>query len=161
MQRKSFKIGQFEPKAHAPYLRKGPIIPGRPLIPGRKEPPFPAFLRIEEKSVTFRLDCGHRTREEREDAVLTMMEMARKNRKLVAVLVPDDIYHNPDTSIFHAGWTLVAHDGEIRTRQCVVFLSGEAVPIGRSDQGVICLALDVSLSAWDGRTSEQSRAQAA
>lgn len=143
------------------YLKKGPIIPGRPLIPGRKEPPFPAFLRIEVKPVTFREPCGHRTREQREESVLTMMGMARKNREMVAVLIPNDVYDNPETSIFHAGWTLVEHDGEIRTRQCVVFLSGDAFPIGRSDQGVICLALNASLSAWDGRTSEQSLASAA
>jgi hypothetical protein len=161
MQRKSPETTRFEPKALAPYLRRGPIIPGRPLIPGRKELPFPAFLRIEEKPVTFREPCGQRPREEREEAILKLMESSRRNRKLVAVLIPHDIYSNPETAVFHAGWTLFQHEGEIRTRQCVVFLSGEAIPIGRSDQGVICLALRVSLSAWDGRTSEQSRASAA
>ena len=143
------------------HLWKGPIIRGRPLIPGRKEPPFPPFVRIEVKPVTFRNPCGHRTREQREEAVLDMMGKARKNRKLVTVLVPNDVYHNPETAVFHAGWTLVERDGEIRTRQCVVFLSGEAYPIGQSDQGVVCLALRVSLSAWNGLTEAQSSAQAA
>ena len=143
------------------YLRKGPIIKGKKLIPGKKDHPFPPFLRIEVKPVTFRREWGVRPREEREEAVARMLTMARKNRKLVAVLIPDSIYANPKTSLFHAGWTLTEDEGEIRTRQLVVFLSGEAFPIGRSDQGVICLALRASLSAWDGRTEDQSRAQAA
>jgi len=149
------------PQSTQPYLRKRRIIPGRPLLPGRKEPLFPAFCRLEEKPVTFRENDGYRTREEREECVINMMQMVRKHRKLVMVMIPYEIYLNPKTALFHAGWTLNESDGEIRTFQCVMFLRGEAVLVGLSDQGVICVALDASLSAWDGRTEEESRAKAA
>src|SRR5690348_345783 len=88
-----------EPKNPAPYLRRGPVIKGRSLIPGRRDPTFPAFLKLEEKPVTFREPCGMRTREEREEAVLRMMELSRSNRKLVAVMIPYDVYGNPDTQL--------------------------------------------------------------
>ena len=150
------------PASIRPYFRKVPIVPGRSLIPGRKEPTFPAFCRVEAKPVTFRSEDAARSREEREGYVIDWIARVRgRHPKLVVLMIPYDIYLNPRTALFHAGWTLTEREGEIRTHQCVVFLSGEAVPVGRSDQGVICVARRSSLSAWDGRTEEQSRAQAA
>lgn len=146
----------------SPYLQEIPVIPGRKLLPDRQEPPFPAFLLVDEKPVTFRSKDAYRTRQEREDYVIEWIERVRNGHpKLVVLMIPNDVYDNPETPFFHAGWTLTEREGEIRTQQCVVFLSGEAVPVGRSDQGVICVASRQSLSAWNGRTHEQSRANAA
>jgi hypothetical protein len=131
------------------------------LLPGRRQFPFPAFFCVEEKPVTFRVGEAVRCREEREAYVFDWLARLRKARRLIGLLIPNEIYSNGRTAIFHAGWTLTERAGEIRTHQCVVFLSGEAVPLGRSDQGVIAIASRTSLSAWNGRTHEQSQATAA
>jgi len=161
MPKKSSERSKRIPKHSARYFRDVPIIPGRPLIEGSDRLQFPAFYRVEEKPVTFRESYGGRSRAEREAYVHRLLEMARKYEGRVIVMIPHSIYSSRETVLFHAGWTLFEADGEILTHQCVVFLAGEAVPIGRSDQGVICAALPESLSAWDGRTSEQSRQVAA
>lgn len=151
-----------EPKpAPDPYLFRVPVIPGRPLIEGSDRLLFPAYYRVEAKPVTFRSRDAFRSREEREDYFFAWFERTRKKRHLVTILIPHHVYASETHVIFHAGWTLVERDGEIRTHQCVVFLAGDAVPIGRADQGVICLVRRDDLSAWDGRTEEQSRARAA
>lgn len=136
------------------------VIKGRPLIPGRSEPEFPAFYRIEVKPVTFRLPNA-RSREDREDYVIEWFARVRHARNRVLLMIPHGIAADPSLSIFLAGWTLTEREGEVRTRQMVVFLRDEAQPIGTSDQGVICVARRDRLSAWDGKTMDQSRAQAA
>ncbi|GEM_PF-2423393 len=138
-----------------------PLIIGRPLIEGSDRLLFPAFYREERRPVTFRSDDGYRSREEREEYACGWFDRVRKLPERVLILVPHHIYSDPKYAFFHTGWTLSERDGEIRTRQCVVFLAGQAVPIARADQGVLCLAAVEDLSAWDGRTSEQSLAQAA
>ena len=142
------------------FSREFTVIKGRPLIPGRSEPEFPAFYRIETKPVTFRLP-GARPRVEREEYVIGWFERVRHSRKLVLLMIPHGIAADPSLSVFLAGWTLTERDGEVRTRQMVVFLRDEVQPVGASDQGVICVARRDRLSAWDGKTMDQSRAQAA
>lgn len=144
-----------------PYLFKTLVIPGRPLIEGSDRLVFPAFYRVEECPVTFRDPGAFRTREEREDYVFGWLDRVRTRPGVIMILIPHHIYSSEEHVIFHTGWTLVEDEGEIRTHQCVVFLAGAAIPLGRSDQGVICLAPCDDLSAWDGRTQEQSRALAA
>lgn len=158
---KSTELRPFPDRHHA-YLREVPIIPGRALIPGRKKPSFPAFLLIEEKPVTFRRPDGCRPREEREGYVIGWIARVRNSHpKLVVLLIPHEIHASSEATIFQAGWTLIENQGEVRTHQCVVFLKGEAMPVGGSDQGVICIASRASLSAWDGRTDDQSLVSAA
>ncbi len=143
-----------------PIDEDAPIIRGRPLIEGSDRLQFPAFYREERKPVTFRSADAYRSREEREDYVFAWIERVRREKRLVTIMIPHGIYSG-EGAIFHAGWTLSERDGEIRTRQCVVLLAGDAVPIGRADQGVVCVVRRDKLSAWDGRTEDQSRALAA
>lgn len=159
MPRKRTVIARTIPEAAKPYLRDTPIIPGKPLLPGRATPTFPAFYRVEERLVTFR-SCGG-SHDDRVAHYERAIRLANARGEVVMILIPHAIYANPKTVIFHAAWTLVAVDGDIRTHQCVVFLGGEAVPVGTSDQGVICAIARDSLSAWDGRTEDASRRQAA
>jgi len=147
------------PSTVEPYLRDTPIIRGKPLLPGRKEPTFPAYYLVDEKPVTF-TRFGD-SQEEHAARLARMLQLANAGGKIVMIVIPHSVYSNPNTTLFHAGWTLVAIDGDIRTHQCVVFLGGEGVPVGSSDQGVICAIARRSLSAWDGRTEEQSRRLAA
>ena len=144
-----------------PYLFREPVIPGRPLIAGSDRLIFPAYYRVDVRPVTFRSEDAFRSREEREEYVFGWFARARKKPHLAMIVIPHDIYAGKDQGLFHAGWTLVERDGEIRTHQCVVLLAGNAVPVGRCDQGVICVAARDDLSAWDGRTEDQSLAQAA
>lgn len=143
------------------YLKRAPIIPARPLIPGRKGPTFPPYFRVEERPVTFREADGLRSREEREEYCIDWIARARKLRRLTVVLIPYDIYYSRKISIFLAGWTLLEHEGEVRTHQCVAFLRDDAVPVGRSDQGVLCVARRRALAAWNGREEDASRGQVA
>jgi hypothetical protein len=136
-------------------------VPGRPLIEGSERLTFPAFYREKVEPVTFRDDDAFRSREEREEYAFGWFERVRKTPHLALILIPHDIYADGRHAFFQAGWTLEETDGEIRTRQCVVFLAGDPVPIGRADQGVICVVRGDELSAWDGRTDEQSRLNAA
>ena len=137
-----------------------PLIRGRSLLDGDRLT-FPAFYREEVAPVTFRSPETYRSREEREEYVFAWFERLRKRKRMIMVLVPHDIYSGGKHVFFHAGYTLSERDGEIRTRQLVVFLAGDAVPIGRADQGVLCVADVDDLSAWDGCTDAQSFARAA
>lgn len=148
-------------KASGGRRHEPPPVEGRPLIEGSDRLTFPAFYREEVKPVTFRGEDALRSREEREEYVCAWFERVRKKEHLALVLIPHDIYSDGRHAFFKAGWTLEESDGEIRTRQCVVFLADDPVPIGRADQGVICVAWRDELSAWDGRTEEQSRLSAA
>lgn len=146
--------------AEDPYLFKAQVIPGRHLIEGSDRLIFPAYYRVESRPVTFRNPDALRTREEREDYAFDWIERIKKKPGMTLLLIPHGIYASATCVIFHTGWTIIEREGEIRTHQCVVFLAGDAVPVGRSDQGVLCFAACEDLSAWDGRTEGQSRAQA-
>ena len=146
---------------HAPNAHEPPVIKGRSLIEGDGRIEFPAYYREEARAVTFRSEDALRSREEREEYVCLWFERLRRKRSLVLVLIPHHIYASEEHVFFHTGWTLSEHDGEIRTRQRVVMLAGDAVPIGRADQGVLCVVRCDELSAWSGQTEDQSRAQAA
>lgn len=154
--KRSFTARKIQP----PDSGDPPIIRGRSLLDGDRLT-FPAFFREDVAPVTFRSEDAYRSREEREEYVFVWFERLRKKKRMLMVLIPHDVYANGKHAVFHAGYTLSERDGEIRTRQLVVFLAGDAVPIGRADQGVLCVADIEDLSAWDGRTDEQSRAQAA
>lgn len=144
-----------------PYLRDIPLIPGRPLIEGRSEPDFPDYVRLEEKPVTFREGRGISSREERENHCIDWIVRARRAGHRVILMIPHGLYADPQHAVFLCGWTLWEEDGEVRTRQCVVFFRDDVLPIGTSDQGVLCVADPERLSAWNGLTSETSRALAA
>ena len=149
----------------APYpatdAHEPPVIEGRSLIEGDGRTEFPAYYREEIMAVTFRSADSLRSREEREEYACRWFERMRRKRSLVLVLIPHAIYASKEHVFFHTGWTLSERDGEIRTHQRVVMLAGDPVPIGRADQGVLCVARCDELSAWNGCTDEQSRAQAA
>lgn len=114
-----------------------------------------------ERPVTFREPRPGSSREEREEHCLDWIARARHAKDRIILLVPSSIYADGRHGIFLCGWTLFAQDDEVRTHQCVVFLRDDALPIGACDQGVLCVADPRRLSAWDGRTEDQSRAQAA
>jgi hypothetical protein len=116
---------------------------------------------VEERPVTFRLEDEGQRRESREEFFLEWIRRANRDTRVALLLVPFHRYQDPKTAIFHAGWTLVEREGEILTHQCVVYLAGEAVQLGRADQGVVCVANQKSLSAWNGMTDEQTRLRAA
>ena len=178
MQSTSWKRTFVYEKRPAPNAHEPPIIEGRSLIDAAAESSahecpalgrmpsdgrieFPAFYREDIMAVTFRSADALRSREEREEYACLWFERMRRKRSLVLVLIPHHIYASKEHVFFHTGWTLSERDGEIRTRQRVVMLAGDAVPIGRADQGVLCVARCDELSAWSGQTQEQSRAQAA
>lgn len=136
---------------------RGPtIVGGNPLIEGSERLIFPAFYRERIEPVTFREGDALRCREEREEYAFGWFERVRKKPHLALILIPHDIYADPRHAIFQAGWTLEERDGEIRTFQCVAFLAGAPVPVGRADQGVLCVARRDELTAWNGLTDAQT-----
>lgn len=139
-----------------PYLRTAPVIPGRALIPGRETPEFPCHYRVQETTVTFNTRDPYRSERERREHVIDCVRRVEEERESSLLLVPSGAVSSK--SIFGYGWTLIESDGRVLTHQCVVFLKDVTARVALSDQGVICVAAQENLSAWDGREENQSRA---
>ncbi|HTK59793.1 MAG TPA: hypothetical protein VL283_01170 [Candidatus Baltobacteraceae bacterium] len=138
-----------------------PVIPGRSIIPGQEELTFPAFFRAQVEPVTFREVRYEVPRETIEEIYLLFAVTTRAEGHSMLVLVPRHVVGRFEEAPFWYGYTVVEHDDELFSFQCVVFRSAEAVPKGGCDQGGLYEVPVEHLSAWDGQTQEQSRAGAA
>jgi len=138
-----------------------PVVPGRSLIEGCSEPTFPPFFRAQVVPVTFRNPMRGLPRERMEEIYLSFVAKTLAAGQTMAVLVPCNVDLDHEGEPFWFGYTIIKHDEELYTFQRVVFLTSEAMPKGRCDQGSIFEVPIARMSAWNGLTSEESDRQAA